>query len=49
MKTKFLISFLKNGQDNIANEIIKHLSKPYLMVLLDFYNFSWNQGVLPNQ
>ena len=45
------IKSLKNtapGQDNITNEIIEHLPESYLMVLLDFYNFSWNQGKLPD-
>ena len=46
------IKSLKNtapGQDNITNEIIKHLSKSSLMVLLDFYNFSWKHGMVPDQ
>ena len=46
------IKYLNNygpAHDNILNEIIKHLSKSYLMVLLDFYNFSWNQGIFPDQ
>ena len=49
---KQTVKSLKNtapGQDNITNEIIKHLPESYLMVLLDFYNFSWNQGTLPDQ
>ena len=40
---KQTVKSLKNtapGQDNITNEIIKHLPESYLMVLLDFYNFS---------
>ena len=49
---KQTVKSLKNtasGQDNITNEIIKHLPDSYLIVLLDFYNFSWNQGTLPDQ
>ena len=45
------VKSLKNtapGHDNITNEIIKHLSVSSLMVLLDFYDFSWNQGKLPD-
>ena len=45
------VKSLKNtapGHDNITKEIIKHLSVSSLMVLLDFYNFSWNQGKLPD-
>ena len=48
----YIIKSLKNtapGHDNISNEIIKHLSRSSLMVLLNFYNFSWNQGILPDQ
>ena len=37
------------GQDNITNEVIKHLPDSYLLVLLHFYNFSYNQGKLPDQ
>ena len=46
------INSLKNtapGQDNITNEIIKHFSKSFLQILLDFYNNSWKQGKLPDQ
>ena len=49
---KHIIKSLKNsapGHDNITNEIIKHLSESSLMNLLHFYNFSWNEGVLPDQ
>ena len=48
----YTVRSLKNtapGQDNITNVIIKHLPESYLMVLLEFYNFSWNQGILPDQ
>ena len=49
---KQTVKSLKNtahGQDNITNEIIKHLSESFLMFLLDFNNFSRNQGTLPDQ
>ena len=37
------------GQDNITNEIIKHLSKSFLQILLDFYDYSWKKEKLPDQ
>ena len=45
------VKSLKNtapGHDNITNEIIRHLSESSLIVLLDFYNYSWDQGKLPD-
>ena len=47
----YTLKSLKNtapGQDNISNEIMKHFSESSLMVLLDFYNFSWKHGVVPD-
>jgi len=35
------------GEDKIPYEMIKHLSKPALKVLLDIYNCAWNSGTLP--
>ena len=49
---KLVVKSLKNtapGKDNITNEIVRHFSESSLMILLNFYIFSWKLGILPDR